>query len=177
MINIELAKEFVCYDGEHGVFTWNTRCRRHFDSDRAFNVWNSRFAGNSVGCEVMSNGKPYMYTRILSAKVMLHNLAWVIYYGSVPSQLDHVDGDGTNNKIHNLREFSQAENNKNTKKRKDNKSGVTGVSLCKATSKWKAYINDNKKRVWLGVFNNINDAKAARIKAEVELGYHENHGK
>lgn len=46
-------------------------------------------------------------------------------------QVDHIDGDRSNNTVENLRLVDNATNGRNIKKRVDNTSGVTGVSLLK----------------------------------------------
>jgi cell division septation protein DedD len=60
---------------------------------------------------------------------------------------------------------------------RDNKSGIKGVSWDKYKNMWVAKIQANKKRIQLGYFKNINDAKNAIEKARVELhGTFVNHG-
>ena len=51
----------------------------------------------------------------------------------------------------------------------NNTSGVRGVCFNKNHKKWEARINDGKKRVRLGSFATIDEARDARIKAEREL--------
>lgn len=52
------------------------------------------------------------------------------------------------------------------KLRNTNSSGHTGVYYDKRTQKWAAYINFKKKRYWLGRYNKLEDAAAARCNAE-----------
>jgi hypothetical protein len=73
--------------------------------------------------------------------------------------IDHKDGDGLNNQKSNLRICTQSQNNGNSKIRKDNTSGIKGVSWHKAGKKWGASISKSKKRIFLGLFSNIDDAK------------------
>ena len=98
-------------------------------------------------------------------------------YGTEPPFIDHEDGITTNNKLINLKAVTRRENNVNAKKRKDSSSSVTGVSYHKIKQKWTAYINDNGRRINLGDFLDINDAIAARKLAEIQYGYHANHGR
>ena len=51
------------------------------------------------------------------------------------SFVDHIDNDKSNNNIANLRWATRAENNQNASMRKDNTSGVKGVSWDKDTNK------------------------------------------
>ena len=58
---------------------------------------------------------------------MAHRIAWALYHGRWPEHtIDHINRDGTDNRISNLRDIPQAENNKNKsryKKRVDPRSG------------------------------------------------------
>lgn len=62
--------------------------------------------------------------------VVVHRIIWLLCVGSIPngSVIDHIDGNPHNNKIDNLRVIPSEENARNAKKRKDNKTGVCGVS-------------------------------------------------
>jgi len=62
-------------------------------------------------------------------------------------------------------------------KRRDNKSGVTGVLWDKKSQKWRSQIADNGKKVHLGLYDNLADAANARKAAEAQLGYAPDHGK
>ena len=47
-------------------------------------------------------------------RVLMHHAVWAVCKGRWPVQLDHVNGDVTDNRIENLREVSQSENRLNT---------------------------------------------------------------
>ena len=79
--------------------------------------------------------------------------------------IDHVNNDKLNNDLKNLRWCSYKENNQNSKIRKNNTSGVKGVYFHKATNKWMAYIMINGITIVLGYFENIEDARDARVAA------------
>ena len=90
--------------------------------------------------------------------------------------IDHIDGCRTNNNVTNLRWATLRENQWNTKLRSNNTSGVKGVSWYKPTKKWVAQIRLNKK-IYLGLFDNIEDAKIAVEKAREKLhNIYANHG-
>lgn len=81
---------------------------------------------------------------------------------------DHIDRNPLNNLRSNLRRATQAENVKNKSKQRNNVSGVTGVGWVKKLNKWRARITFNEKEIYLGVFDNKNDAIRERLKAEKE---------
>jgi hypothetical protein len=78
--------------------------------------------------------------------------------------VDHVNGDGLDNRKRNLRVCTQAENAKNLKIKSTNKSGVTGVSFDKG--KWRAQIMVNYKKIYLGIFGTKSAAHQAYVTAK-----------
>ncbi len=83
-----------------------------------------------------------------------------------PKEIDHIDGNGLNNKWSNLRSVSHSINAKNQKKHKNNTSGNSGVTFRKDSNKWRARIMVNDKSISLGTFLKKEDALSARIEAE-----------
>lgn len=87
-------------------------------------------------------------------------------------QVDHIDGDGLNNRRSNLRIVTAAQNAQNGKFRRNNKSGIKGVYWHKSKGKWDASITVNRKLIHLGQFAKIEDAASAYAEASARL-----HGK
>ena len=79
--------------------------------------------------------------------------------------VDHIDGNGLNNNISNLRWATGSENSQNAKLSKKNTSGFKGVSFNKKKQKWEVKIGINNKYKHLGYYTDIEYAKAARKKA------------
>lgn len=81
----------------------------------------------------------------------VHRIIWLIENGKWPSRdLDHIDGNGLNNRISNLREATVIQNQANSKKRIDNSSGHKGVTWDKERGFWYARMRVNGRRVYLG---------------------------
>ena len=83
--------------------------------------------------------------------------------GKFPSeQVDHIDGNGLNNRRDNLREVSHKENMKNRPMQSNNTSGHIGVIWHKAAQKWQAYIKVKGRCEYGGLFTNKKDAITKR---------------
>ena len=80
---------------------------------------------------------------------------------------DHIYSDRKyDNRKQNLRITEQKHNTKNRIRPSNNTSGKTGVSWRKDINKWTAYIGINHKQIYLGSYNNIQEAIDVRINAE-----------
>ena len=120
----------------------------------------------------------YRRLHIEGNNYMTHRLAWLLYHGEWPKQdIDHINGIRDDNRIHNLRDVSHLENARNSKKSVNNTSGVTGVKWHKGGGKWTATIKNLSEDIYLGLFDCFLDAIAARLRAEKEFNFHENHGR
>ena len=73
-----------------------------------------------------------------------------------------LESNKINNHITNLRYATNSENGMNKSMRKDNTSGVTGISWHKQRNKWRVQIKLNGKGKHIGYFNNLEDAKTTR---------------
>lgn len=82
--------------------------------------------------------------------------------------VDHINGDPSDNRRVNLRVCTPSQNSMNKKIPLDNTSGVKGVCWHIRKKKWSAYISINKKQRVIGLFDNIEDAKQARLQAEMK---------
>lgn len=103
-----------------------------------------------------------------------HRLAWLMHYGYWPEQnIDHINRNGTDNRIKNLREASQQCNVRNSKTPCDNKTGVKGVSWSKSKRKWRPRIAIMRKERFLGYYIDFANAVCARLAAEQCLGWPE----
>lgn len=84
-------------------------------------------------------------------------------------RVDHVDGDGLNNRRCNLRLASASENNRNARKHASAYSTYKGVSWCKRERRWFAQIQYQHKHKHLGYYSTEIDAALAYDAAAYDL--------
>jgi len=123
-------------------------------------------SGDIAGCKG-SHG--YSQIKINSVSYLSHRIIFLMFNGFLPKYVDHIDGNRANNKIENLRECTFSQNRCNTKIYKNNKSGVKGIHWDKEHSKWKARIQFENKRILVGRFSELQDAKNAIIEKRNSL--------
>ena len=76
-------------------------------------------------------------------------------------RVDHIDGNGLNNLLANLRSATSSQNSQNRRQRSDNTSGFKGVSWNSSTGKWIAMINADGIRRYLELFDTPDEAALA----------------
>ncbi len=95
----------------------------------------------------------------------LHRIIFIMFYGYMPKEIDHIDGNPSNNKINNLRQATSSQNNYNQKIPKTNTSGIKGVSWDKNRNKWHVQVISEKKVVFQKRFDDIELAEFVAIEA------------
>lgn len=166
MVTQEELKKLLHYDQEVGVFTWISKPNRKIK------------LGSVAGRIFKSgSGKNYIRIKINNREYLAHRLAFLYTNGSFPEQeVDHMNGNGTDNRLCNLRMVTSKENCKNLRITSANKSGVCGVLWNKKSNKWQSYICLDRKMKHLGFYSSIFDAACARKSAELIYNFHKNHG-
>lgn len=122
-------------------------------------------------------GHGYLMTSIQGKNYLNHRLIWLYMMGKLPQQIDHINHNRLDNRWENLREVNNTDNLRNTGLSKNSRTKINGVNYIPRLDKFRAYITINRKQVYLGIFDCIEDAAAARKAADIKYGFHENHGK
>jgi HNH endonuclease/AP2 domain len=112
------------------------------------------------------NGAGYIQLNVDGKFYYGHRLAWWFVYGEWPSgELDHINGDRSDNRIANLRLASRQQNAANTPKRR---AGLKGVFWNTRRKKWYAQMQFRRSKLHLGVFNTEAEAHKAYCRATLE---------
>lgn len=156
MVTQEDVKNVLDYNQETGVFTWKNRNN------------NSHLSGKVAGSKVK---KGYLIIGINKTRYYAHRLAWLYVNGVMPiNQIDHIDGNKTNNSISNLRDIESQKNSMNQRKpSKGNTTGFLGVTLEKKTGKYQAQIMLDGRHIYIGRFNDAIDAHNAYLSKKREV--------
>lgn len=166
MITADEARALFDYNPETGVMSW------------AVNRRGGVRKGDPVGGLIKKpDGKRYLGMNCQRRFLRVHRLIWLWVHGEFPNgEIDHIDGNGLNNRLSNLRVVTRKENAHNQRLHSHNTSGVCGVSYDTRGKRWVAVIYVESKRIHLGRFRGKSDAEKARKMAEEKYGFHPNHG-
>lgn len=159
-VSVELVKRLVRYNPETGQFFWLPRSSEDCARFRSFN---SRLAGAETG--FLTNEKGYRLLTINNIKFKAHRVAYAIMTGHWPVEIDHINGDRSDNRWCNLRNVTHRENRANTYGwKKPTTSKFIGVVRRKDCDRWMAQVTIRGKNHYLGLFST--EVEAARARDE-----------
>lgn len=169
-VSPELLRHLIRYEPETGRLYWQPREVTMFHTARDCAAWNARYAGAQAFTSRTTGG--YFQGSIFGFGYYAHRVAWAIQTAAWPAEmLDHADGDRANNKWENLREATNAENQKNRRSLKGSRSKYLGVSWGKSNRAWQAQITVDGRRQHLGYFaSEIEAAGAYDVAARQHFG-------
>jgi HNH endonuclease len=143
------------YNSDSGDLRWRARPRRHFANEQGW-VRFQRFVGTVAGCRVETAG---IAVRINNRLFKASRVIWKMQTGRDPKhEVDHRNLDPYDNRWDNLRDATRVQNGQNRSRRR-NHDLPKGVQRCRG--KYQTAIYLKRRRVFLGVFNTITEAKAA----------------
>lgn len=140
-------REKLKYDSETGLFYTLRKTARSAKGD--------------VVSSVRKDG--YRRVNVFGGKFLAHRLAWFYMFGVWPdSDIDHIDGDPSNNAFANLRVVTRSENIQNQRKvRRNSKTGINGICWDAARCAYRVQLKILGKVKCGGYFADIDDAVIA----------------
>jgi hypothetical protein len=157
-LTAEYIRLILHYDPSTGIFTWKTGAKIH-----------AKVAGRTAGTPC---GKGYRKIKINRVLYFAHRLAWLYMTGRWPEyEIDHKDRNRGNDRFDNLREADAKLQSINRTLGRNNRSGHSGVFFFKRNKRWGAFVRSGKKRKFLGLFQEKDDAiRARQIAVREEYG-------
>lgn len=152
----EHLRELLDYDPYTGLFRWKIASKQ------------TPWLSGQVAGFIEQQG--YWIIVIDRQIYKAHRLAWLYVYGEWPkNQIDHVNGNRSDNRLENLRAATQAQNQQNVGLTRRNNSGYKGVHWKSSHKKWCAQIRRDGHRVNLGHFDTAELAAAAYEQASKQM--------
>lgn len=164
LLTSTFLRELLNYDPVTGLFSWRNRtpamfCNTKHSAAHECARWNSRYGGKPAG---KINKNKYVDIKINGSLHLAHRLAWLWMTGEWPTcQVDHINGDRSDNRLVNLRAATNAQNCANRRIRRDNRSGLKGVYFHNQSGKFRAEICVNGRSKTIGSFDTASAAHAA----------------
>lgn len=153
----ERAEEKLALDPDTGALVWKITHRK----------------GCVAGHRCIERGKAYIRVRIDDELIMAHAIVWLLTHGEFPYfELDHLNGDGTDNRPANLAKSNRLLNNSNTSKRKDGKANRNIVPL---GGKYQVNVKYAKRIFTVGGVETVNAAVRVRDLLESLVPRGESH--
>jgi hypothetical protein len=118
-----------------------------------------------VGSKAGTVNTGYIKVNIGTKKYQAHRIIWMMQYGYLPKEIDHINCNKLDNRIENLREVNRTQNRYNINSYKNNTSGIKGVSWKADLRKWQVSVNVDGNRKYIGVFKDIELAELVAMEA------------
>ncbi len=112
---------------------------------------------------VKRGSKQYVVTNTKEGQIYLHRY---LLKANEEQIIDHINGNGLDNRRLNLRFCTSTENNQNRRVIKINKTGYKGVQL--RGTRFTSKIIVNKKDIWLGTYLTVEEAAQAYNAAAIK---------
>lgn len=177
----ELLVRCLNYDPNTGLFKWRERTPDTFEPTETRSVvwvcknWNALYAGTPAFTTKQKNG--YVSGVVNRRRVYAHRIAWMMMNGEDPIDVDHINGDRSDNRWCNLRSVCTVGNGRNMRLQRRNQSGCPGVQWDEARQRWAVRITVYRAVINLGRFSNLEDAIRVRKNAERRYGFSPTHGR
>lgn len=157
-LTADRVRSLLDYDAACGTLTWREREVRETTA-RTDRTWNARYAGKVAGA---SHNAGYVRLSIDGGQYLAHRLIWLIATGVWPSvEVDHINGDRSDNRWVNLRLATASQNKMNSATRAGTITGLRGVRRSCGKDRYQSKITINGRTIYLGAFGTPTEARAA----------------
>lgn len=155
-------------DRTTGTLYWRERPRSMFRTDRGWRTFNSQRANKAITC----SRRGYLIVRLFNKLYQVHRIVFEMANDQTlgDNDVDHRDGNQSNNVPSNLRSATVSQNLMNTRMRSDNTSGLKGVYWSVGRNKWFAKLVVAGRQIHLGYHETRGLAAVARAKGAIR--YH-----
>lgn len=172
---LDYVRQLLRYDPASGKLYWLHRSAEMMPNQRGRSVFNTVYAGREAGsptalgyCQIGFPGR---------RMVRAHRVAWLLHYGRQPvGEIDHINGDRSDNRIENLRDVPRSENGLNVARSRTSGAPASGVEP-RPGGKWMARVKRHGRYVFRKNFDTLEGAVQAVAKVRAELGFTARHGK
>jgi hypothetical protein len=119
----------------------------------------------------------YRQVHLGNKSYKVHRIIFLMHYGYLPPQIDHINGNRSDNCIENLRPATNAKNQYNRKPQRNNTTGHKNIHFCNRSKKYVVSFRIDGKLSSYGYFTDINEAKNVATQKRIELHKeYANHG-
>ena len=146
----ERLRELLKYCPATGLFSW-------LDRSNSRRIYGAVAGGRST--------QGYIVIRIDGVLYLAHRLAYFYIYGAwPPADVDHKNGDKTDNRLDNIRAASRSQNNQNRRrgKSRDGESSM-GITWAPWAKMWRAQISVDGAHRHIGYYKTMEEANAAYL--------------
>lgn len=155
-----ILREWLDYNPETGVFRWKKE-PNHIGRRRLGTVAGTMQRGGYILIGVREYGQ-----------LAAHRLAWIYVHGIEigGAEIDHIDGNPSNNAIANLRLATSSQQKQNRRVQSNNRAGLKGAfyHACHKGKKWRSQIKVGDTLIFLGYFHTPEEAHEAYADAALQ---------
>ncbi len=173
-LTYEMANKLLNVNYETGELTWKKRSISLFEYKRDYVRWNNNHSNKIAGTILKRGRTKYRRIKIFNRNYLAHRLVWLLKHKKWPNTIDHINGNGVDNRLSNLRDVTHKENQKNRRRSINCSTGIMGVRF--SGRKWTVSIASDKGKSYIGTYSDFFEACCIRKSAENKYNYHPNHG-
>jgi hypothetical protein len=148
------VRALLDYDSSNGLLTWRAPAGH-------------RIAIGDVAGSIHRLG--YRVLVLRGRQYAAHRIVWLHVHGEWPkSEIDHINGHRSDNRIENLREATRSQNMRNRRPNRESYSGLKGAHWNKSDNTYRSVIVVEGKHIHLGCFRTAIEAHEAYCRAAAE---------